>query len=121
VRRKKTFRLRLWVLWLDGYPSSPSGGLSNAPGLPSFSPSPCLKLRVSYHHIFCTRGDLQAGSSIIIAASTHLLGQTTFPPKLLLRLFEDPVVDDPVKGHFLINEAASDIFVEHDLYAVHSD
>jgi hypothetical protein len=55
------------------------------------------------------------------AASRRSLGQTAFFPQLLLRLFENAIVDDPVEGHFVVNEAASYIFVEHDLDAVHSD
>ena len=41
--------------------------------------------------------------------------------RLQLRLFEDVVVDDSVQSELLIDDAAADVFVEHDLNAIYGD
>jgi hypothetical protein len=47
--------------------------------------------------------------------------QLPFVFQFLLRLFEDVVVDDSVQSELLIDDAAADVFVEHDLNAIYGD
>src|SRR5215472_3214796 len=44
--------------------------------------------------------------------------QLTFLAQLLLGLFEDAIVNDPVQSELFIDNAATNIFVEHDLNAI---
>jgi hypothetical protein len=41
--------------------------------------------------------------------------------QFLLGLLQNPVIDDPVQGKFLVDESAADVLVEHDLNAVVRD
>src|SRR2546422_5089009 len=47
------------------------------------------------------------------------LFQSPFPSQLFLGLLEDSVIDDLVQGHFFIHEAVADVFIQHELDAVH--
>jgi len=51
----------------------------------------------------------------------HLRTQSSFLPQFLLGPFEDAIVDDPIYGHLLVHEAVADIFIQHELDAIHGD